>query len=401
MPGHFTNIILFDDSNREHLLPLVFTRPVSEIRLGILTIREKWEHFFSVKCSHYTQDYLQEKFPIHIEEENLLINGAITPNHSLVSEMRSLKRNEALVKDSVLLAVCLDRLTMAAFDRKLPDGCKPIQVQSHFLKISRLWQIFQSIGDELRSDFLLLTQGRKTMPLPATNRVIGEEQIFLEEGARVEFATLNATTGPIYIGKNAEIMEGAMIRGALALCEGARIKMGARVYGPTTIGPYSRAGGEVTNTVFLSHTNKVHDGYMGNSVVGDWCNIGAGSNTSNLKNNYALVKVWNYALGKEEETGLQFCGLFMGDYSRCGINTMFNTGTVVGVSSNIYGSGFPGSFIPSFSWGGASGFEAYRVGKAIETIESGLQRKQLMLSEADKEIINRVYNLTGRYRKGI
>jgi UDP-N-acetylglucosamine diphosphorylase/glucosamine-1-phosphate N-acetyltransferase len=239
------------------------------------------------------------------------------------------------------------------------------------------------------------------MPLSPTNNLINPEAIFAEEGTSLEYVTINASTGPVYLGKNSKIMEGALIRGPFALCEGAWVKMGTRVYGPTTVGPYSKIGGEVTNSVIMGFSNKVHDGYMGNSVIGEWCNIGAGSNTSNLKNNYTLVQVWNYATGKAEETGLQFCGLIMGDYSRCGINTMFNTGTVVGISANMFGTGFPGSFIPSFSWGGANGFETYRLAKALETIETGMGLHQMPLNETDKRIIDCVFAITGRYRKSV
>jgi UDP-N-acetylglucosamine diphosphorylase/glucosamine-1-phosphate N-acetyltransferase len=401
MSANHRNYIVFEDLHRDHLLPFVFTKPVAEIRIGILTIREKWEKWSGQSFSHLTQEYLQEKFPLVSGEENIVINGSVTPNASLVSEIQELNCNEALVRENLLVAACLDRFSLENFGRQIPEGCTVKQVRADFRHISKLWHIFKFNGEELQSDFSLITAGRTSQPISTTNQLINPENIFAEEGARVECSIINASTGPVYIGRNSEIMEGAIVRGSLALCEGAKIKMGARIYGPTTIGPYSKAGGEVTNTVFMSYTNKVHDGYMGNSVIGDWCNIGAGSNTSNLKNNYTLVRLWNYATGREEETGLQFCGLFMGDYSRCGINTMFNTGTIVGVSSNIYGSGYPGSFIPSFSWGGAAGFETYRVGKAIDTIGNGLSRRQLEFTETDKKIINRVFSLTGRYRKSI
>jgi UDP-N-acetylglucosamine diphosphorylase/glucosamine-1-phosphate N-acetyltransferase len=399
MSGTQRNFILFDDLQRDHLLPFTFIRPVAEIRVGILTIREKWEKWTGNHFSYLTQDYLKEKYPLVTGDENVIINGSVTPNASLVTEILNLGIGEVLMKDNLLVAGCIDRSSLETFALQAPEGCTAKPVASDFRRISRIWQIFGLNGEELCSDFSLITSGRESLPANSTNNLIIPENIFIEEGAKLQCATINAATGPVYIGRSAEIMEGALIRGPLALCEGGTIKMGARIYGPTTIGPYSKAGGEVTNSVFMGFSKKVHDGYMGNSVIGEWCNIGAGSNTSNLKNNYTLVKVWNYALGRDEDTGLQFCGLFMGDYSRCGINTMFNTGTIVGVSSNIYGSGYPGSFIPSFSWGGAAGLETYRLGKALETLQTVLSLRELEITENDKQIIQRVFALTGRYRK--
>jgi UDP-N-acetylglucosamine diphosphorylase/glucosamine-1-phosphate N-acetyltransferase len=401
MTGNHRNYVLFDDLYRDNLLPFAFIRPVAEIRIGILTIREKWERWTGHQFSHFTQDYLQEKYPLYTGDENIVINGSVTPNPALVEEILNLNCGEVLVKENILVAGCFDRPSMETFSRRAPEGSTVLQIRSDFLRISKLWHLFRYNGEELRSDYGIVTSARNTQPVSTTNNLIHPGEIFVEDGVRMEYATINASTGPVYIGKNAEIMEGAMIRGPFALCEGGVIKMGAKIYGPTTIGPYSKVGGEVTNSVFIGFSNKVHEGYVGNSVVGEWCNIGAGSNTSNLKNNYTLVRLWNYALGKEEETGLQFCGLFLGDYSRCGINTMFNTGTIVGVSSNVYGSGFPGSFIPSFSWGGAAGFETYRLGKAIETIQTGLTLRQQELTETDRKIIQRVFSLTDRYRNSV
>jgi UDP-N-acetylglucosamine diphosphorylase/glucosamine-1-phosphate N-acetyltransferase len=293
----------------------------------------------------------------------------------------------------------LHREEIDTFDGLPPKGYLLKDVRSSFNLISRLWHIFRSNGIELESDFEIITRGRTSAAISSTNKLLKPERIFMEEGAEMEYVNLNANPGPIYIGRNTIVMEGSLIRGSLALCEGSKLKMGTRIYGPTTIGPFSKAGGEITNSVIMGYSNKVHDGYLGNSVIGEYCNIGAGSNTSNLKNNYALVKVWNYAPGKFEDTDLQFCGLLMGDYSRCGINTMFNTGTVVGISSNLYGTGYPGSFIPSFTWGGASGLETYRVDKAIETIQMGMSLHQKEFGETDRKIIEKLFMLTGRYRK--
>jgi UDP-N-acetylglucosamine diphosphorylase/glucosamine-1-phosphate N-acetyltransferase len=399
MSGNQKKFILFDDQTRDHLLPFTFIRPVSEIRIGILTIREKWEKWTGEEFSYFTQEYLRKKFPMVIGEENILINGSVTPNRDLVDEIAALACGEVLMKDNLLVAGCFDRSLLDNSGLIIPDTYSRRQVKANFLRISRPWHIFQLNKEELASDFCMITAGRRSIPLSQTNNLIHPEQVFVEEGAQLEYATINASPGPVYIGKNTTIMEGALIRGSFALCEGAIIKMGAKIYGPTTVGPFSRAGGEITNSVFFSYSNKVHEGYVGNSVIGDWCNIGANSNTSNLKNNYSLVKLWSYVTGKVEDTGMQFCGLFMGDYSKCGISTMFNTGTVVGVFSNIYGAGYPGNFIPSFSWGGAAGFETYRLSKAFETIEKGMTHRNMKLSEIDKQIINHIFILTNRYRE--
>lgn len=393
--------ILFDDNHRDHLLPFVFIRPVAEIRVGILTIREKWEKWTGEQFSYLTNEYLREKYPLHTAADNIIINGSITPNSELIREIMELSKGEVLMSDTVFIAGYLDENDLADFDGFPPRSAHQKKTLVHFNHISKLWHIYRLNGEELLSDYQLLTANRKSAPISSTNNLINPGNIFVEEGASIEYATINANPGPVYIGKNSIIMEGAKIRGPFALGEGAKLKMGACIYGPTTVGPYSKAGGEITNSVIMGYSNKVHEGYVGNSVIGEWCNIGAGSNTSNLKNNYTLVKLWNYATGKFEETELQFCGLFMGDFSRCGINTMFNTGTVVGLSSNIYGAGFPGSFIPSFSWGGASGFETYRLVKALETIEMGMALNQMEVSDMDKRIIESVFMLTGRYRKTV
>lgn len=401
MSENSRNYILFDDLSRDRLLPFTFIRPVAEIRLGILTIREKWERWLHSTMSALTKDYLQEKYPLVQGDLNVLINGAITPNADLVGEIEALKPGDTLVKDSILIAVCLDKTELADFDLTVPAGFVQKQVSSTFLRINRPWHLFYYNGQELISDYELVTAGKISAPISSTNNLLRPDRIFAEEGVKLEYATLNASTGPIYLGRDTEIMEGAMIRGPFALCEGAIVKMGAKIYGPTTLGPFSKVGGEVTNSILFAYSNKVHEGYMGNSALGEWCNIGADSNTSNLKNNYTRVKVWDYVTGRAEDTGLQFCGLMMGDYSKCGINTMFNTGTVVGISSNIYGAGFPGNFIPSFSWGGAAGFETYRVDKSFETIEKAMMSRNLTLSEADRRIIASVFKVTDRYRKSL
>ncbi len=395
------NVILFDSDTREQLLPLTFTRPVCELRVGILTIREKWEKWLSAKVSYITQDYLADKYPINISENNFVINGSVLPSERLCRLINQLEENEALLQDGELIAA---RLNEEQFDHLMRDEdieeLEGFDVETTpFIKISTLSDIFNLNGIAIQEDFNLLTEGRESQPISDTNSVVGSEHIFIEEGAVIEGAFLNASTGPIYIGKHAEIMEGAMIRGPLALCDHSLIKMGAKIYGATTIGPHSKAGGEVSNSVLTGYSNKSHEGYLGNSVLGEWCNIGADTNNSNLKNNYTEVKVWSYVAERFLDTGLQRFGLIMGDHSKCGINTMFNTGTLAGVSANIYGAGFPRTFIPSYSWGGPQGFTTYQVEKALETAKIVMERRNISLDEKDIKILENVFSQTGKWRR--
>ena len=396
------NIILFDPDTRDQLLPLTYTRPVCELRVGIMTIREKWEHWLSGKVSFITQDYLSEKYPISIASDNFVINGSILPSKDLCHLIEKLNNNEALLKEGELIAARLDESQffnlMEDNDIEELEGLE-VDPLVKLTMINHVWDIFTLNAQALKSDFSELTKGRKSAPLSTTNRFLGDEsQLFIEEGAVVECAILNANNGPIYIGKNAEIMEGCIIRGGLALCEGSILKMGAKIYGATTVGPYSKVGGEVNNTVIISHSNKAHEGYLGNSVIGEWCNIGADTNTSNLKNNYEQIKLWDYTKDSFVRTGLQFLGLIMGDHSKCAINTMFNTGTVVGVSANIFGAGFPRNFIPSFTWGGTAGIETYTINKACDTIERVLSRRNITLSQEDRDILKYIFDFSSRYR---
>ena len=391
------NYILFDD-NRAALLPLSFTRPVSEMRIGTLTIREKWERHLSIKVSWSTEDYLSKKFPAEfaIDEDNVWINGSVCPNSKLVEEIAKLAPGQELVAGETLIA--RNTGDEKVLDNKKSDHEK-FESHAKAFQLCNLWDIFSKNGEQLAADFELLTKGRNSHALSKTNHVLGLENIFVEEGAKVEFAILNATDGPIYIGKDAEIMEGSMIRGPFSLGEHSVLKLGAKIYGPTTIGPHSKVGGEVNNSVIFGYSNKAHDGFLGNSVLGEWCNIGADSNNSNLKNNYAEVKLWDYEKGRFIGTGLTFCGLIMGDHSKCGINTMFNTGTVVGVSANIFGAGFPRNFVADFSWGGAAGFTVYKLKEAFETAERVYQRRGMAFDENEKEILTRVFELTEKFRK--
>jgi UDP-N-acetylglucosamine diphosphorylase/glucosamine-1-phosphate N-acetyltransferase len=395
------NIILFDNDLRNRFLPLTYTRPVCDLRIGILTIREKWERWLGGNISFITQDYLSEKYPIDLRKDNYLINGSVLPSEHLCKLISQMEINEAYLKDGELIAA---RLNDEQFENLLNDQeVEELQGMdlddTPFLKLNHIWDIFRLNKQALEDDFRLLTRGRESRPLSKTNTVIGDGQIFLEEGAKVECAILNVTEGPIYIGKNAEIMEGCLIRGGFAMGESSVLKLGAKIYGPTTLGPHCKVGGEVSNSVLTGYSSKAHDGYLGNSVLGEWCNLGADTNVSNLKNNYAQVKLWNYHEEKFDPTGLQFCGLIMGDHSKAGINTMFNTGTVVGVCANIFGSGFPRNFIPSFAWGGASGFTTFSTDKAFETIEKVMARRGLGFETKDRLIMLRIFEESAKFRR--
>lgn len=393
------NYILFDDNSRNTLLPLTYTRPVADIRIGILTIREKWEKRLNSKTSSLTENYLNTKYPCQFANgasETVWINGAVIPDKTVVEEINQLKQGEVLVSNSIVVAANTGK--NKTFDYKAIHNYTQAQSKAQIKKLTHTWDIFSMNGEALQQDFELITAGRKSMPLSASNTIIKPENIFVEEGAKVECAILNASTGVIYIGKDAEIMEGAIVRGSLALCDYATLKLGTKIYGPTTIGPHCKVGGEVSNSVFLGYANKAHDGFLGNSVIGEWCNLGADTNNSNLKNNYSEVKVWSYANKKYIGTGLTFCGLIMGDHSKCGINTMFNTGTVVGINANIFGAGFPEKHIPSFSWGGAGGFTTYRLEDAFEVAGRVFERRGLALDETEKALLAHIFENTAEHR---
>lgn len=387
------NYILFDGNVRNALLPFTFTRPVADIRVGILTIREKWEKHLGYTTTTITEEYLSEKYPMVEMEENVIINASFLPNQVLAEMVRNLEENQAIFYDDEVLAFYTKEGQEVDF-----DTYEIIEYTDECLRIEHTWDIFQKNDAAIREDFELLTEDRFSQPIPKSVNVIAPENVFIEEGAKLEFVTLNASTGPIYIGRNAEIMEGSVIRGPFALGEEAQVKLATKIYGATTVGPHCRVGGEVNNSVLFAYSNKGHDGFLGNSVLGEWCNIGADSNNSNLKNNYEEVKLWSYESERFEKTGLQFCGLMMGDHSKCGINTMFNTGTVVGVSANIFGSGFPRNFVPSYSWGGASGFMTYITKKAFETAKIVMSRRHVDFTEEDAKILEHVFEETKKYR---
>ncbi len=396
------NIILFDTDSRARLLPFTATRPIGELRVGILTIREKWERKLRGQVSYITQDYLSPKYPLHIGENNLIIAGDLLPTQSLIDAIGNLRNNEALLDvDNSLIAALIDEYQMETLintEISEIEG-QTIAASVELRRIENLWDITYQNDVELKDDFEMLTKGRTSQPLGADNRVVGKHPVFLEEGAQVFCSSFNTNQGPIYIGKNAEVMENCSFRGPVAICAGAQVKMAAKIYGPTTIGPNCRAGGEIARSVMLANSNKGHDGFLGDSVLGEWCNLGADTNNSNLKNNYGEVKLWSYAEGRFVPTRHQFVGLFMGDHSKCGINTMFNTGTVVGVFANIYGAGYPRNFIPDFSWGGAeAGFKTYKFEDACKTAEVVMSRRGVQFNELDKAILYNIYDLTFGYR---
>ncbi|MGM0635665.1 MAG: GlmU family protein [Bacteroidota bacterium] len=388
------NYILFDGEARTALLPFTYTRPIAEIRIGILTIKEKWEYYLGESVSYQTETYLSKKFPLKSAQENIFINSSYLPNSFLLAQIEALSKGEMLVDNDEVVAYFLENNATKDF-----NSFKKIALEKQCLTIKNTWDIFQKNHQAIEDDFQLITKDKTSQEIPDSVFCVNKENIFVEKGAKLYNGSLNASEGPIYIGKDAEIMENCSVRGPFVLCESSTLKMGAKVYTGTTIGPHSKIGGEVSNSVFFGYSNKGHDGFLGNSVVGEWCNIGADTNTSNLKNNYAEVRLWNYKTQGFAHTGLQFCGLMMGDHAKCGINTMFNTGTVVGVSSNVFGAGFPRNFIPSFSWGGSQGMTTYKTNKAFEVAEIVMQRRKKQFTQFDKEILEEVFEISSAYRK--
>ncbi len=392
------NIILFDDQHRNQLLPLTFLRPVADIRVGITTIREKWEDFFQTKTSSLTEEYLSEKFPFVSAEDNILINGSVLPNEDLIKEIKQLKNRDVLSYNQHIVAIRLIQDDFFLFgeiedwlNKKKESPLNQVEAKSSVTILSRPWEVFTLNSTYIQQDFQRLTKGRKSASISDTNTVICKENVFIEEGAIVNASILNATDGPIYIGKDAQVMEGSMLRGSLAVCEHVVIKMGAKIYGGTTIGPWCKVGGEVSNSVLLGYSNKAHDGFLGNSVLAEWCNLGADTNTSNLKNTYDSIKLYDYTKSSFQHTGETFIGLIMGDHSKSGINTMFNSGTVVGVNANVFGSGYQRNFIPSFSWGGRSGLKFYDFNKAMEVAKAVYKRRNLTFDEVEQKILSAVH----------
>lgn len=394
-----TNYILFDSEVRHTLLPFTHTRPVADIRCGIMTLRERWEHFLKSPTSTATEDYLQSVYPVKTSVDNVYINGSVIATAALADAVLRLQPAEVLQYDNTVIAFRSESPIDYASMLHTMAGFQKLTFTEPIVFLKNIWDIFSLNEQVLQQDFITLTSGRQSQPLPDYITVVGREQVFLEEGAEIHAGCIiNATTGPVYLGRKASILEGCMIRGALALGDQAVLKMGAKVYGATTIGAGCKVGGEISNVVFFANSNKGHDGYLGNAVIGEWCNLGADTNCSNLKNNYDTIKIWDEYAQKSIQTGLQFCGLMMGDHSKCGINTMFNTGTVVGVSANIFGSGFPEKFIPSFCWGGAEGMTTYQFKQAMDTAKRMMERRHKTLSDADLALYQYIFEHTAAQR---
>jgi UDP-N-acetylglucosamine diphosphorylase/glucosamine-1-phosphate N-acetyltransferase len=388
------NYILFDGSSRGSLLPFTYTRPVAEIRIGILTIREKWEKLLGATVTYLTEEYLEKKFPMVEFEENIYIDASIIPTENLAEEVGFLAENQAIVSNNDMIAFYASQ-TQEQVDFRSYEF---VDFTEEVLKLEKLTDIFSNNYRAIALDFELLTQDRKSKLISATNTIIGAAQVFVEEGAILEYVTINANEGPVYIGKDALVMEGSLIRGPFSLGEQSVVKMGSKIYGGTTIGPNCTVGGEVKNVVMFGNSNKGHDGYLGNSVVGEWCNIGADTNCSNMKNNLSSVKIWNYEERDFVDSDKQFCGLFLGDHSKLGINTMINTGTVIGVATNVFGAGFPAKFIPSFSWGGFENSIPYILEKAIEDAKKMCGLKKQSFSDLDADILQSVFEESNKFR---
>lgn len=381
--------LVFSDAQFwEDFLPLTFTRPVAEMRCGMLTFCERWQKLLdSTEISFLTEDFLQEKFIKPEKKESIFIVPNFLPTESVLQQIKDLKLGEALVYENELLAV---RINMENFSLK--DIEKMTDINEELVFFKQPTDLFSFNEKAIDFDFELLTRNRNSAQLSSTNGFLGDQKdLFIEEGASIEFSTLNTKTGKIYIGKNAEVMEGCNLRGPIALCEESKFNLGAKIYGATTIGPHCKVGGEVNNIVIFGYSNKGHDGFVGNSVIGEWCNIGADTNSSNLKNNYASVKLWNYRSKRFADTGLQFAGLIMGDHSKTAINTQLNTGTVIGVAANIFKAGFPPNLIENFSWGGMKGDEKFKLEKAYEVAELAMARRKVLFTEVDRNILKFIY----------
>lgn len=424
------SFILFDGPARYRFLPFTHTRPVADMRCGILTMRERWEHLLGAGTTTLTEDYLQGAFPRksqghtmtdHLKRlfsntpggalpqeqtgkaqddaDHIYINGTLFATSDMAIALKGLQPEETLIQGDTLIAFRTAQPVAHGKELEAARQAGKMTTYTSFIrKLDQVWDLFAANGQAIADDFALLTQGRQSQELPAYVTSLNPGRIFVEPGAKIYPCIINADSGPVYIGKDAEIMDGSIIRGPFALGEHAVLKMGAKVYGATTIGPGCKAGGEISNVVFFANSNKGHDGFLGNAVIGEWCNLGADTNCSNLKNNYDEVKIWDEHEHRSVKTGLQFCGLLMGDHSKCGINTMFNTGTVTGVSCNIYGGGFPEKFIPSFSWGGSEGMTTYTLDKAMDTADRMMARRHRQLSSEEKAILRYVFERTARQR---
>ncbi|WP_312078833.1 GlmU family protein [Chryseobacterium sp.] len=382
--------LVFSDAQYwEDFLPLTFTRPVAEMRCGILTFSERWQRLLdSTEISWFTEMYLQQKFREPEKKESLFLVPNFLPTKTVIQQIKDLKQGEALVYEDELVAA---KINMDGFSLNQIEKMTDIKEDLIFFK--KPADLFTYNKEAIDFDYELLTRGKTSQELSATNGFLGnKEDLFIEEGAEVEFSTINTRTGKIYIGKNAEVMEGCNLRGPIALCVGSKFNLGAKIYGATTVGPHSKVGGEVSNIIIFGYSNKGHDGFVGNSVIGEWCNMGADTNSSNLKNNYGNVKLWNYRTKDFQDTGLQFAGVIMGDHSKTAINTQLNTGTVIGVASNIFKEGFPPNLIENFSWGGFKDDERFKLDKAYEVAEKVMARRKVALTDDDKAIFKHIFD---------
>lgn len=424
------HLILFDTpKSRINLFPLTLTRPVADLRVGIWTIAEKWsEHIeedwnipYGVRFHYLTDDYLQKKYPPlpATSEEKIYINGAICPNKELLTQIFFLEEETYLKNKDTIIAfrtyqnlnfgditensILFEITTKELYEtptylrrdvsKQVPNATQNTHITPTYIRYSH--DIFGNNGAEIALDFAAIRKYKKSQPILDKHTIVyNPDNVFIEEGADLKACVLNAEKGFIYIGENAQVQEMSVIQGNFALCEGSVVNMGSKMKGDTTIGPYCKVGGEISNSVIWGYSNKGHEGFLGNSVIGQWCNLGADTNTSNLKNNYSTVKIWNYEQKSYIDTNKTFCGLTMGDHAKAGINTMFNTGTVVGVSANVFGGGFPSKFIPSFAWSEGANFVTFDFQKALEVAQKVMQRRNLQLSETEKNILEHIFSIT-------
>ncbi len=387
------NIVLFDSpTTKINLLPLSYTRPLCDLRVGITTIREKWEALLPGVYSVLTDDYLSEKFKAELTGDNLFIAGNVLPDSDLVKAVDELRAGEALSGENGLIAL---RGTVEQFK----NGVSAQTYAGKVAEVKFLYDIFLLNDNAVRDDFKRLTSGKVSAPVDQSNTVIGDpSMIFIAPSATVQGAMLNTTKGPVFIDEEAEVMEGSCLRGPVAVCRHSVVNMGTKIYGATTIGPWCKVGGELNNVVMIGYSNKAHDGFLGNAVIGEWCNLGAGCVASNLKNDYTEIKLWNYAAHRFTKTGLQFCGLMMGDHSKAGINTMFNTATVLGVGVNVYGSGFQRNFLASFSEGSRAGFTDVPLSKFFDIARRVMARRGCELTAADERIFEHINEMAHNYK---
>lgn len=380
------NLILFDTPEyRDFLKPLTLTRPVAGLRCGVLTLTEKWEQRLNSPASFLTEEYLKEKFPARYTADNLYVNASCLPDAALVCAVQALNTGESIYAGNDLIAL----RTADHLDYGFEPAKKGRAYDEPVSFVRELPHLFLNNGPQIEVDYALLSANRPSEKITDPHTAIyREDRVFTGSNVQVRAAIINAEAGPVYIDDDAIIQEGAIIIGPVAIGRNAMVAFGAKIRSNTTIGPFCRVGGEVGNSVFHAYSNKAHDGFLGNSYIGEWCNLGANTNNSNLKNNYKSVSLYSYALNGFYDTGEIFCGTFLGDYTKAGISTMFNTGTVAGVCSNIYGSGFQEKFIPGFTWGGkAEGYQPYRFDKAVEVIGATMSRRSQSLDGKDLNIL--------------